>query len=162
MSREQSVGRALLFDRLVEGTADGGFTGDSGRRALTRDQLLASIQQELTRLFNTRLPLSPDALLQQERTVLTYGIPDLGAFIPRDKDSEALLMAVLADTVRAFEPRLAEVQVQVAFHQEMRRRMGLVVHAVLETGALRTPVSFPIAVDGGDAPATGEAKTAPI
>lgn len=144
ISSSWAVSRTLLFDRLAESKES---SSEAGRRALTREQTLASIQREVSRLLNTRVPLSADALLHRSRTVIDYGIPEIGAFIPHDDRNALLLETLLADTISAFEPRLAEVRVHLERIQEPRRRVILVVEAVLACDSLRTPVTFPIAVD---------------
>ena len=142
--RDQTVSRTLLFDRLA---GSKGSDSEAGRRALTREQTLASIQRELSRLLNTRVPKSASDLLHKPRTVIDYGIPEIGAFNPYDDRNTFLLETLLTDTINTFEPRLSDVRVSVQRIQDQRRSVILMIDAFFECDSIRSPVSFAIAVD---------------
>lgn len=140
--------RVPLFDRLV-GTAapdDLGYDGHD-RRMLDRAGLLASIGRELARLLNTRTSVAIEDLDRWPRTTLTYGLPNLSWFWPRDDDSEKTLAAVIQRTIAAFEPRLLAPRVTVERVAGRQRVLRAVISGNIALGAMIEPVTFPILVD---------------
>lgn len=138
--------RAPLFDRLAANPAPEGLRD---LRMLDRAGLKASIRRELDRLLNTRTPLSADDLGRRPRSTLDYGLPDLSLFWPFDADSEARLVALVTDTVAAFEPRLLRPAVQVARVEGDRRRLRVTVQGDIELEGMVEPVTFPILLSDG-------------
>lgn len=99
---------APLFDRLSSTGADG-----TGAFLLPPDELEVSIARELGRLFNTRCRLGLSELDASTGTVVDYGIPDFSALSPRSDEDRELLRRALVQSIGFFEPRLANVAVQV-------------------------------------------------
>jgi type VI secretion system protein ImpF len=131
-----------LFDRLSHPR-----DGAPPPRGLDRDGLRQSLCRELGRIFNTRCGLSVARYLTEELTVTEYGIPDLSAFSPANLDDHRRRAAVVARAVQAFEPRLSEVQVTVAAASAGERALWLSLAAVLDAGARRELIEFPVAFD---------------
>lgn len=135
-----------LFDRLVD-REPWGAREVRPQRTLDEEGLLASVQREAERLLGTRcaLPLlEAEALPSEERSVIDYGLPDLGSLHPDDPGSRERLAGVLARALSAFEPRLRQVRVSVERLSVEERRVEATVHALLVKGRLTEPVSFPI------------------
>lgn len=98
-----------LFDRLAASDAAAG----NASWLLLPEQLQASIGRELSRLFNTRSRLAPQAFHENSGTVIDYGVPDFSALYARRGDDLELLQSSLAHAVTLFEPRLTNVTVKV-------------------------------------------------
>lgn len=132
-----------LFDRLTNPR-----DGEPPPRGLDPAGLRESLCRELANLFNTRSGLPVARYLAEELTVTEYGIPDLSAFSPANPGDHRRLEAVVARAVRAFEPRLIEVRVTVAEESGRQpRALWLSIAAVLDSGARREPIEFPVAFD---------------
>jgi type VI secretion system protein ImpF len=148
-----SAGRVPLFDRLVD--------EDPVQRqeavpfcTLDRDELRASVARELGRILGTRCPISGDAALSRERTVIDFGLPDLElggrALVPEEMRR---LARIIKQTIEAYEPRLRSVHVQIIRREEVApsARLVAVLTAMLVTDEVREPLSFELPVDLGAA-----------
>lgn len=110
-ARERTIVRASLFDRLID--------EEPGRRTEERplsthnvEQLVESIEAEVTRVLNARNPLlaAPEGL---ERSVIDYGVNDFASLYTENEPARAELEAMLRTALETYEPRLARVQVEV-------------------------------------------------
>ena len=109
-------------------------------------EILASIRQELFRLLNTRCVETIDALGGQERTIVNYGMPDFLSLNPTRSGDRERLARLIADAVRAYEPRLRHPHVSVAPDAEEPRALRVVLEGTLALDNLLEPVSFPLLV----------------
>jgi len=133
--------RTPLFERLTD---DDPSAGESRpQRVLDADGLRRSVMSELNRLLNTRR--GPAVARQAAaRTVLGYGVPDHALDNPASvRDREALCSDVAA-AIRAFEPRLREVQVWALDDTSGRGQIALGVTGTMMLGRQAIPVSFPV------------------
>lgn len=133
-------GRALLFDRLVGRRLHG--DEPNVPRVLDLKELKESVRRELERLLNTRCSVPMHLLGEEERTVITYGIPDFSSLSAKSGDDQQLLATIVSDTVTAFEPRLRQVNVTVEPFQNSYRGLLLRIDALLVTGTHVEPVTF--------------------
>lgn len=133
--------RAPLFDRLID--RDRWLSRESvPLRTLDRRGLEESVRRELERLFNTRCPVPAPRLEGRERTVIDYGIPDLSGYSAlRTEDCEALARQ-MRRAIAAYEPRLAEVRVQLEPSVGDALVMTGSITALLRIGSVAEPVSF--------------------
>lgn len=150
--------RAPLFERFGGGAAEAGFLPWRAARRdgqeLALSALERSIGAELARLLNTRCAASLAQLAGRERTVLDYGLPDYSAYYTGSLDDRRKLTALVQSTVQAFEPRLREVEVELALPGHSRHALDVAIRAkVLLEGRLE-PVAFRVAAlaEGGGAP----------
>ena len=111
-------------------------------RTLSFPDLLASVQDEVARLLNTRTGLSSHELLDRERSVIDFGASDLLWVNPYDPQSMRHLVQMLAQIVEAFEPRLAHPRVTVVQFVQTESKLILNISGTLITQDLREPVSF--------------------
>lgn len=137
--RSVAAARPLLFDRL-EGHEAGIYDSEA---------LLASIQRELSDLFNTRATADVEALARRRRSTIDYGIPDLSLHSASDVFTPAVLAEQLREGILAFEPRLAEPAVDVLPHATLPRRLIARISGVLPLERIRERVSFEINLGGG-------------
>ena len=133
--------RMPLFDRLVDRDL---FLRRELRsmRTLDRRGLKESVRRELEQLFNTRCPVPAHRLEIRARSVIDYGIPDFSTFSARSYDDRLRLAEVLRRAVEAYEPRLAQVRVEV--EPSPGDEFALLAHidAVLLVDGVPEPVSF--------------------
>jgi type VI secretion system protein ImpF len=112
-----------LLDRLVRDNGD-------GARVITKAELRAAVLRDLSWLFNA---VQPHPQWQEERptlvgTVLNYGMPPL-AGKQASKVDLARLERTIADTIKAFEPRILPHTLVV---QAMESGSVLETHNVIE------------------------------
>lgn len=139
-----AAARAPLFDRLVsfEDRARGG--------------LKESVRRELEQLLNTRSSLPATEWERRELTVVDYGLPDLSAISLGDPAEHGRLARMVARAVAAFEPRLAEVKVEVAEVRLRERAMAFALSGWLVHDTWREPVTFPTVLGLGSSQAVVE------
>jgi type VI secretion system lysozyme-like protein len=102
------------------------------------------VRAELTRLLNSRVSVPAHRLHERERTVIDYGIPDFSFLSPHSRSARDWLGREIGDAVRAFEPRLQDVQVTFEPDADISASMALRVHAKLVADGEVEPISFPI------------------
>lgn len=144
------VGRALLFDRLVD---EHPFEPHEKTvfRGLSREGMRASVRKELVRLLNTRCPVTGDVALMKERTILEYGLPDLdqggrNVLVESDKSRIAKLIRT---TIEAFEPRLQSVEVEIVKLPSPGGKLIVEIDGMLTMENIMEPLSFTLPIGGG-------------
>ncbi len=101
-----------LFDRLVD--RDRFLERELVQtRTLDRRGVRESVRREMEQLFNTRCPIPAHRLGSRPRTVIDYGIPDFSTFSARDPNDRARLAVILRKALESYEPRLANVKVDI-------------------------------------------------
>ncbi|WP_027858906.1 type VI secretion system baseplate subunit TssE [Marinobacterium jannaschii] len=98
-----------------------------------QDALVASVQYQLTRLLNSEAPLMklPPQLQQVEGSNLRFGLDSLQTISSQMNNEQ--FARQLEDWVKAFEPRLAAVQVEVHAREEHKNRVSFSLLARLKT-----------------------------
>ena len=109
MPQYENLFGASLLDRLLDASPRYGETPPF--RVQTQEQLQDSIRRDLSWLLNTRCPVGLDVLESRERSVIDYGLPDLGTFYAGDQGGYKKLSEIIESTITAFEPRLQNVRV---------------------------------------------------
>lgn len=144
MQRPDPVGaRALLFERLED--RDPWSPEARPFRVHDREGLRESVARELSRLLNTRCPLTPEELAGRPRTVLEYGLADWSPAHARDPAAISMLETEARRAIEAYEPRLREVRVKAEPVTGRDREVRLTIDGVLAVeGGGREPVSFPM------------------
>jgi len=123
------------------------------RRTLSKDELRISIARDVSRLLNTRCAYSLDELEGLERTVLEYGLPDLSNYHATNQDDQPRLAEAVRQAVAAYEPRLADIAVEVLRVDPQSRALTVAVAGLARTGkALLEPVSFVVAIHAAEQP----------
>lgn len=118
-------------------------------RVLTREELMASVRQELVRLLNTRLdPARMDP--SRTRTVLEYGVADYTAFHPANQENRRRLAYMIETSIATFEPRLRNVRVHVDAPSRPHA-LAARIEATLVAGSVHEPISFPMVIRHRDA-----------
>ncbi|MDH3599966.1 MAG: type VI secretion system baseplate subunit TssE [Candidatus Tectomicrobia bacterium] len=152
-TRTQAGARALLFDRLVD--LDPHTPAEPlPLRVLTTQKLRQSVRREVERLLNTRLPIPAHDVIDWERTVLDYGVPDFTALSPHSSTDQDALASGIRDAIDAFEPRLQQVRVNVERFADDQKALVARIDADLVVEGVSEPVSFPVLIRSG----SGEAE----
>jgi type VI secretion system protein ImpF len=119
MSEHEIHVRRPLFDRLVDDDPSL-FDADPRPvleprplRTLDRAGLMESVRRELELLFNTRSPVPVHRVPSEPRSVVNYGIPDLGMYSPQNQDDRTTLAEILRRAAAVYEPRLLDIRVRI-------------------------------------------------
>lgn len=128
-----------LFDRLDEAQP---------LRTLSGEALRQSLAREAARLLNTRCAWSLEELAQRERTVLEYGLPDLSNYHPANPEDRQQLLAVIRETLTAYEPRLANIRVEFIALDRHRQTLTVAIQGAVRVGGVMEPVVFPVVIGG--------------
>jgi type VI secretion system protein ImpF len=139
------VATALLFDRLSDADPTNP-DGSAGVSLLSIEELRASVQRELAWLLNTRAAQTFAELSILPRSVINYGIPDFSHLDMRREEDRRLLCLVIKNAVKAYEPRLDKVDVDVEHEQKFDKAVRLVITALICYGSVREPITFDIVV----------------
>jgi type VI secretion system protein ImpF len=140
---------APLLDRLLDDEP-----GPAPDRGLSPAETLAvlrrSVHRDVEALLNARRPWRsvPAALPALRLSPLGYGMPDFTAGALNDRRQREVLRAEIEETIRRFEPRLAQVQVRLVDEgNPLRTTLQLRIDALLRTQPAPEPIVFDTAVD---------------
>lgn len=133
-----------LFDRLNLGSPDeaAGVLLDS------MDGMQASIRRDLSRLLNARSNLGVERYLEQELTVVDFGIPEVTVLSTRSGEDRNQLEKVLKKAIHAFEPRLINISVRVLESVRRNSRLDVLIAADACLHAEQQRMEFQIELDG--------------
>jgi type VI secretion system protein ImpF len=131
---ERTVRQSLL-DRLIDDQPQVGTDPVMGFQE-SRDRVLASLRRDLEALLNTRRgpDTSPEEFEELQRSVLHYGLPDIGEVSQDSADAHARLLRQVKDAITTFEPRLTQIRVERIPEPAEgggRREVRFVIHGLL-------------------------------
>ena len=132
-----------ILDRLIDqehGGAPSSLVEPSRDLALIK----ASVKRDLEWLLNSKQPLfdPPADLRHIRRSLLTFGLPDFtSASLSSTKDQD-VLRRTIEETVRRFEPRLANVTVRLEAGREFDRSLRFRIDGMLQVDPVPEPVTF--------------------
>ena len=138
-----------LLDRLLDLEPERGTDG-SVTAVETVERLRRSVHRDLEALLNARRPWRSvtDAVPALRLSPVGYGIPDFTAGAFNDRRQREALRAEVEETIRRFEPRLAQVQVQLADDGDLlRTTLRLRIDALLRVDPAPEPIVFDTVVD---------------
>jgi type VI secretion system protein ImpF len=141
--------QAPLLDRLMD---------DEPERAVDRPvspaetvaRLRRAVHRDLEALLNARRPWHsvPEKLAGLRLSPLGYGMPDFTAGAYNDRQQREVLRLEIEQTIRRFEPRLAQVQVRLSDQETpLRATLRLSIDALLRTHPAPEPIVFDTTVD---------------
>ncbi|CAH2602713.1 Type VI secretion system baseplate subunit TssE [Rhodovastum atsumiense] len=113
-------------------------------------RLRRAVQRDVEALLNARRPWRsvPPGLTPLLVSPLAYGLPDFTAGAFNDRRQRDRLRAEIEDTLRRFEPRLAELRVTLAEDvAPLRATLMLRIDALLLVDPVPQPVAFDTAID---------------
>jgi type VI secretion system protein ImpF len=136
--------RLPLLDRLLDG--DPGAPPDRPlTAALALETLRAAVRRDLEALLNARRrrwPL-PEGLAELPLSPVGYGIPDATSGAYAYAERRKALAEEVERTIRRFEPRLMNVQVELRDEgNELDRTLRLKVDAVLRADPVPEHIAF--------------------
>jgi type VI secretion system protein ImpF len=141
MSERKVEVRMPLFDRLVDRDR---FLRRELRPMRTLDR--RGVKESGGRGRGERLkktsPIPAHRLAGRVRSVIDYGIPDFSTFSARNVDDWPRLAEILRTAIQIYEPRLAQVQVEVTKMAGDDFTLVAHIEAVLITENVPQPVSF--------------------
>ncbi|OWJ63811.1 type VI secretion system baseplate subunit TssE [Inquilinus limosus] len=141
--------RLPLLDRLMD--PEPGRAADAVLSAAeTVERLRRSVHRDLEALLNARRPWRsvPDTTPALRLSPLAYGIPDFTAGAFNDRRQREALRAEVEETIRRFEPRLTQIQVQLADDGDLlRATLRLRIDALLRVDPAPEPIVFDTVVD---------------
>jgi len=138
---------ASLLDRLLDARPD--QARDRVQSAAeTVARLRASVHRDVECLLNARRPWRSAAWPELRTSPLGYGISDFTAGAFNDRDQREALRAEVEEAIERFEPRLAQVRVQVAEDPSpLRATLTLRIDALLLMEPLPEAISFDTLID---------------
>jgi len=105
--------------------------------------LKQSVRRDLEWLLNTRrTPWIPEELVEVRHSVAAYGLPDFTGISMKNYEECQRLLADVAETVRIFEPRLANVRVEMEGESGPGIAMRFRIDGQLKVEPAPEPVSF--------------------
>ena len=110
---ERTVQRSVL-DRLIDADPDSATDAPLSWAQSVRE-LKRAMRRDLEWLLNTRriAEPAPAAFTELQRSLYHYGLPDLTSLSAQSVGARDWLRKQVEDTLRLFEPRLANVRVRV-------------------------------------------------
>jgi type VI secretion system protein ImpF len=142
--------QASVFDRLIE-IRDTEEAQPQDPMSLSLAEFQANVFRDLQSMLNSRRaftePLDETSELRQ--SVITYGLPDITSINPENLDQQASIRLAVEDAIRLFEPRLANISVQVQEGAPHDRSFRLTVKAVLKVEPTPVPIEFDTVIEGG-------------
>ena len=138
-----------VLDRLIDPEPD--RRTDAPMTAVeTVDRLRRSVHRDLEALLNARRPWRsvPDTLPALRLSPVGYGIPDFTAGAFNDRRQREALRIEVEEAIRRFEPRLTQIQVQLADDGDLlRNTLRLRIEALLRIDPAPEPIVFDTMVD---------------
>lgn len=130
-----------LKDRLL-GTSEGS-EGFQGRVDGVRE-LAQSVERDLIDLLNARNSFQDlsEEYVEARRSVICYGLPDFTGLDIRSVRDQGRLVRMIEAAIRAFEPRLEEVCVNLGTVREAEQSVRFSVRGQLRLDPVPEPVTF--------------------
>ena len=138
---------ASILDRLID--ADPDRAQDRPKTVSeTIDDLKAAVLRDIEHLLNARRPWRSVPRATLKTSSLGYGIPDFTAGAFDGEEAQEALRAEIEDTILRFEPRLTQVQVQLAGPAApLRAMLTLNISALVLMEPAPEPINFDTFVD---------------
>lgn len=133
-----------LIDRLIDSDPKNSAEAPAPRSQSVRE-LKSALRRDLEWLLNNRriFPEPSESLREVNRSLYVYGLPDFSAYNVGSQKDQAKLIRVLQNTIRIFEPRLANVRIVPG---EMTttgtRKVRFRIEGMLRMDPAPEPVSF--------------------
>ena len=127
--------RQSVLDRLID-TEPGLPSDPPPTLAGSVRQLKVNLRRDLEWLLNTRRPplAIPEDFEETRKSLLTYGLPDITSMSRDSMATRSALLREVEEAIEHFEPRLADVRVQLVESEGPNavRELRFVVEALLK------------------------------
>jgi len=142
--RQESPVAYSLLDRLIDDKDNPLPTGRSGSTKYFKD----AVRRDLEWLLNTRVPLQLPHGKETERSLYTYGLPDINSFtLLSHRDRQNLTKAIQSAIVK-FEPRIINPRVVLVTEGDQRvQSIRFVIEGVLRMDPNPEPIAFDTVLD---------------
>ena len=132
-----------ILDRLIDGEP-GGLPSSQVEPSRDLALIKASVKRDLEWLLNSKQPLfdPPGDLRHIRRSLLTFGLPDFTMTSLNSTKDQDVLRRAIEETVRRFEPRLADVTVRLEAGREFDRSLRFRIDGMLQFDPEPEPVTF--------------------
>lgn len=127
--------RPSILDRLLDDEPHNQAEQDPGQHQLIK-QLRNSVRRDLESLLNTRYHVTapPDELIEVDKSLINYGLPDLATINIADAKKRDEFTANLQKTLIEYEPRFKSVKVSYIDNKDdtdrtLRFRIDAVIYA---------------------------------
>jgi type VI secretion system protein ImpF len=137
-----------VLDRLINRSIDNPDERVNPTRAESIRFFKDSVRRDLEWLLNTRTPLQPPKGKESERSLYTFGLPDITSLsLLSLRDRQALTKAIQAAIAR-FEPRIAHPKVVLVTANDQRlERLRFIIEGVLLMEPNPEPIAFDTVLD---------------
>jgi type VI secretion system protein ImpF len=117
-----------LLDRLIDQETDRGSA-----RGYDHRQMIDVVRRDLEDLLNTRLTNNevPEAFVEVNRSVVTYGLPDLSSVSADTSEQRADIGRLIERIIERFEPRLRQVRARLVEGAGGSQTVRFQIHAEL-------------------------------
>ncbi|TWU45191.1 Anti-adapter protein IraD [Novipirellula aureliae] len=151
MSRIPTDSRLIpsILDRLIDLEPDR-KTEMPANRTQVLQQMKASVGRDLQSLLNTRCRATgwPKGLEQLSKSLMAYGIPDCVGINTGSREQQEVLRRMIQRAIEAFEPRLMNIQVQLAdSNNSADRTLRFRIDAMLRVDPTPEPVAYDSRLD---------------
>jgi type VI secretion system protein ImpF len=139
---EQELTPSVL-DRLIDLEPRNRVEAAAQRSARLAD-LKRAVRRDLEWLLNTRRSIVsiPEGMDQLDRSLLTYGLPDLSSLGVTSPEAQETLRRSVLETIDRFEPRLMQVEVTLLASDEKTRSLHFRIDGLLRVYPEPEPVRF--------------------
>jgi type VI secretion system protein ImpF len=144
---------ASVLDRLLNDEPDVQREAPKSRNQVLRD-LKQSVRRDLENLLNTRRRCVswPENLTELERSLVSYGIPDVTGASLGSERSRVDFCRAIEGVIKAFEPRFKTVKVRPVQNADaLDRTLRFRIDALL----IADPAPEPVVFDSSLEPGTG-------
>ena len=115
-------------------------------RHITRNELIKSVQEELSRLLNTVNLHAGHIAYDKKLTLVDYGITSFTERDAHNTSHQDWLRKAIIRAIETFEPRLDEVAITLNSNPDVPDQLLINIKAVLKSGEFREDFRFQLAV----------------
>ena len=140
----QQLIQASILDRLIDESPSDPDPKEANK-GLNLKQLRANVRRDLENLLNSKIQwLSwPENFQELDTSLLNYGLHDFSSMTVASLEGRQLLCQQVADTIKRFEPRFIEVDVEaINNEQPLDRVMRLRINALLYADPEPASITF--------------------
>jgi type VI secretion system protein ImpF len=144
--------KAPLFDRLIDDDPTE-ETDSSFKMILSPQELIDSIQLEVSRILNTRLTAKNKDYEELTQDPLNFGLPflfgfqDFQSFDSTNSVQRRRMAFTCQQAIAKFEPRLSDVKVKIQGFNKITQALEVHITGYVLLEKLREIVQFPITLD---------------
>ena len=150
--KNQVGAKPPLFDRLIDDNPEE-KVDPSHKFSLTPQQLIESIQREISAVLNTRLTAKNADYEDLSQDPLNFGLPslfgfqDFQSFDASNSSQWGRICQLCQQAITTFEPRVTDVQVKIDQFNKLKQALEIQITGTIRLEKFREVVHFPIILD---------------